>query len=247
MNSEKIQRPSHLGFLTALGNSADGLIGGLLVLNMVGRPVEFHCTAPVRPNRAQEILYGHTLHGFICGEQIAPALVSRTKVDLFAILTNNPDFLTAYQVLNIPLGIVFSHTQFSSDNERYAVWKQDKDRIKNEDPYKLGTVGDKECQEKSDSLETLKWGNSRGLELPTHFFRSLNELPIVPGVEYSLWSETVRGNNRMALPTSCESESYGPLSFNEIVSGIEPFLKFIDSIEPFERIRLAVEEAQKSC
>ena len=45
-----------LGFLTVVDGGDTGCIGGYLVLNMGGRPLEFHCTAPVRANRSQQIL-----------------------------------------------------------------------------------------------------------------------------------------------------------------------------------------------
>ena len=125
--------PGFLGFLTGLGNARDGLIGGFLVLNEAGRPIEFHCTAPARPNRAQEILYGATLEGFLCGEQIAPALVGRSKSELAAVLTNDPRFLTASHLLKAPLGIVFARTRVEEvDKERYAVWEPSKDGLKSE-------------------------------------------------------------------------------------------------------------------
>ena len=56
-----------------------GLFGGYLVLNLLGRPLEFHCTAPVRPNRAQEILYGPTLDPYLCGERIGQTLVGEVQ------------------------------------------------------------------------------------------------------------------------------------------------------------------------
>ena len=70
-NSEKI----HLGFLTALEVSEVGYVGGLLITNHYGRPLEFQCTTPVQPNHTQKILYGPTLVPFIlsgrfvCGRQ----------------------------------------------------------------------------------------------------------------------------------------------------------------------------------
>ena len=57
-----------IGFLTVVDEPAHGLFGGYLILNPAGRPVEFHCTAPVKPNRAQEILYGTTLKPYLYGE-----------------------------------------------------------------------------------------------------------------------------------------------------------------------------------
>ena len=68
-----------IGFLTVRAYEPLGLIGAYLVLNTTGRPVEFHCTAPVRPNRAQEILYGSTLEPFLFGEQIGQTLVARGR------------------------------------------------------------------------------------------------------------------------------------------------------------------------
>ncbi len=71
-----------LGFLTIVDGSQFGAIGGFLVLNAAGRPLEFHCTTPVKPNRAQEILYGPTLRPYLYGEQIGPALVAKAAATL---------------------------------------------------------------------------------------------------------------------------------------------------------------------
>jgi hypothetical protein len=54
----------HLGFLRVISIEA-GYVGGLLVTNRIGRPMEFQCTTPVRPNKTQEVLYGPTLESFI--------------------------------------------------------------------------------------------------------------------------------------------------------------------------------------
>ena len=64
-----------LGFLTVLDYGQEGLFGGYLTLNLSGRPLEFHCTAPIKPNRAQEILYGPTLQSYLYGEQIGRTLL----------------------------------------------------------------------------------------------------------------------------------------------------------------------------
>ena len=59
-----------LGFLTTIECPDGALIGGLLVTNHFGRPLEFQCTTPVKPNRTQEVLYGPTLVPFLLGEVI---------------------------------------------------------------------------------------------------------------------------------------------------------------------------------
>lgn len=87
--------PTALGFLTILDTGDKGFVGGYLVLNAAGRPLEFHCTNPVKPNRAQEILYGPTLLPYLHGEQIAPALLAKAKTPPRLVCTDLAPALTA--------------------------------------------------------------------------------------------------------------------------------------------------------
>jgi hypothetical protein len=77
-----------IGFLTVVESEQWGFTGGLLILNVAGRPLEFHCTAPLKPNRAQVILYGPTLRPFLYGEQIGQTLLSKTKSETLFICTD---------------------------------------------------------------------------------------------------------------------------------------------------------------
>ncbi len=77
-----------IGFLSVKRHKDHGYLGGFLVLNLHARPLEFHCTMPVKPSRAQELLYGPTINDFICGEQIAKALISKAKLEPPLILTD---------------------------------------------------------------------------------------------------------------------------------------------------------------
>ncbi|MFI4876487.1 MAG: hypothetical protein ACIALR_14155 [Blastopirellula sp. JB062] len=92
-----------VGYLTVVDAEQHGLFGGYLLLNSNGRPLEFHCTTPVRANRAQEILYGPTLREYLCGEQIAAALVRKTKLAPQIICTDIVEVLAVRQHLEIPV------------------------------------------------------------------------------------------------------------------------------------------------
>ncbi len=241
---EEKKRPTHLGFLTALGDPARGVIGGFLVLNLVGRPTEFHCTAPVRPNRAQEILYGATLEGFLCGEQIAQALVGRTKTELAAILTNNPNVLTAGNSLKAPLALVFNRSNVCAapgDEEKYAVWEE-----------KTGRNGGGAPEAARRRIDDENWTPEKNSEDAANFRRrsffydGFERTPPTPGVDYSAWRTVAKGRNRLALPTDFVGSDGRAVDVDEISARLDLFFKSIDSVEPFERIRLAVEEAQKS-
>ncbi len=69
-----------IGFLSVRRHADHGYFGGFLIVNRLARPLEFHCTLPVKPSRAQAVLYGPTIDDFVCGEQIAKALITKAKL-----------------------------------------------------------------------------------------------------------------------------------------------------------------------
>ena len=95
-----------VGFLTALEDEERGWLGGYLILNTSSRPLEFHCTAPVKPNRAQQILYGPTLESYVCGEQIGAALVGKPKVETAVIFTDRPAMMSVRPLVESPVVLV---------------------------------------------------------------------------------------------------------------------------------------------
>jgi len=107
MTTESLgEQPFALGFLTVVDQPLQGLVGGYLLLNAHARPLEFHCTVPVRPNRAQEILYGSTLEPFMYGEQIGPTLIKTSKLRPAAVFTDCRPALAAAAHIEPPLWLV---------------------------------------------------------------------------------------------------------------------------------------------
>ena len=100
-----------IGFLTVLEHGQHGLFGGYLVLNTAGRPLEFHCTTPVRPNRAQEILYGPTLRPYLYGEQIGRTLLAKAKSEPLAVCTDVEPALALRDFVPLPLALVLVDPQ----------------------------------------------------------------------------------------------------------------------------------------
>ena len=95
-----------IGFLTTIYHAEQGIFGGYLILNAVGRPLEFHCTAPVRPNRAQEILYGPALEPYIYGERIGPALLEKSRTRPVSVLTDIQPAMAARRHVETPMTLV---------------------------------------------------------------------------------------------------------------------------------------------
>lgn len=96
----------NLGFVTVRHHPTHGYFGGYLIVNNLARPLEFHCTLPVQPTRAQQILYGSTLDEFVCGEQIARALVSKAKGTPHVLFSDTCAVLTLRHMQSIPLASI---------------------------------------------------------------------------------------------------------------------------------------------
>ncbi len=106
MNGKSAKSLPPLGFLTVVDSPVHGLFGGYLVLSCSGRPLEFHCTAPVRASRAQKILYGPTLEPFLYGEQIGRSLIANSKLQPSVVLTNSRPVLAAGQFTELPVVLI---------------------------------------------------------------------------------------------------------------------------------------------
>lgn len=97
-----------LGFLTAIEVPEKGFVGGLLVTNHYGRPLEFQCTVPVKPNATQEILYGPALAPFVLGELIGGTLVEKAGVKPQIVLTDREQILELRNHVEQPVALVLS-------------------------------------------------------------------------------------------------------------------------------------------
>ncbi len=92
-----------LGFLTAVEDAERGYVGGLLITNRFGRPLEFQCTAPVKPNRTQQILYGPTLRPYVLGELIGRTLLEKVGVKPHLVLVESLDLLDLRAATSTPV------------------------------------------------------------------------------------------------------------------------------------------------
>ncbi len=115
MSNETPGQETTFGYLSVINSPEHGYFGGYLIVGSVGRPLEFHCTAPVRPSRAQQILYGPTLEPFLLGEQIAGAMLDAAKLEPRLILANCEATLHARSRIAAPMvllcGKVESHPE----------------------------------------------------------------------------------------------------------------------------------------
>lgn len=93
---------TNLGFLTVL-HEASGYLGGYLVTNVWGRPLEFRLSSAVQPNRVQHILYASTLESYICADLIGKTLVDKTAVPVQLLVTDHETVLDLRLKLECPV------------------------------------------------------------------------------------------------------------------------------------------------
>src|SRR5262245_4652848 len=99
-----------LGFLTVFVE-ASGYLGGYLVTNSWGRPLEFRLSTAVQPNRVQQILYGQTLTEYLCAELIGKTLIEKTATPVQLLVTDTPDVLPIRSRMEVPVVAVVSETE----------------------------------------------------------------------------------------------------------------------------------------
>jgi len=104
----------HIGFLR-VAHSDLGFVGGLLVTNHLGRPLEFQCTTPVRPNKTQEILYGPTLQPFLYSELIGKTLIERLNVKPDVVIVQQESLLDLRREIETPVVCVVTGDHSSDD------------------------------------------------------------------------------------------------------------------------------------
>lgn len=187
INGDTKSQPT-LGFLTVLEHEQHGLVGGYLILNPTGRPLEFHCTAPVKPNRAQQILFGPTLQSYLYGEQIGQTLLSKGSQEPLAVCTDVELALSVRDYVSLPVALVL-------------------------EPEPVPAAPD-------SPPSTSTWRVDATHRAGAH----LNSFDI--------------GRNRLAVPMHREADRQ---AIHQRLEGLSAF----DLVEPFERIREAIEEAHR--
>jgi hypothetical protein len=99
--SDRPPAPS-LGFLTIV-HEPTGYLGGFLLTNGWGRPVEFRLTSAVQPNRVQAVLYGDTLAEFVQAELIGKTLIEKASTSPALVVTNVPVALATRNFVSMPV------------------------------------------------------------------------------------------------------------------------------------------------
>lgn len=127
-----------LGFLETIEIDGRGRIGGLLVTNHSGRPLEFQCTTPVRPNRTQEILFGESLKPWLLGELIGSTLLNRVSIKPGVVITSDPSLLELRNHTTIPVALTEDDSCADAHQTASATFSTDTEPNSDDRPVRVG-------------------------------------------------------------------------------------------------------------
>jgi hypothetical protein len=118
----------NIGFLTVL-QEASGFVGGYLVTNGWGRPLEFRLSTAVQPNRVQQIIYGSTLEPYLCADVIGKTLLDKTSTPVQLLVTDRQPVLELRPLIQVPL-LWLAATDNAQSQEHHPRFPQDSASIR---------------------------------------------------------------------------------------------------------------------
>jgi hypothetical protein len=128
----------HLGFLTVFAEQT-GYLGGYLVTNSWGRPLEFRLSTAVQPNKVQQILYAGTLTEYLCADLIGKTLIEKTSIPARLIVTDSPNMLPLRSRVEVPVvataagsseAVTFHHPRSTLPLSIDPKWAEDEEWIR---------------------------------------------------------------------------------------------------------------------
>lgn len=85
---------ARIGYLFVASPIANAYIGGLMIVDGRGLPIEFRYTEPIQPTKIQQVLYGSVLSRYIKTEVILETLLKSLDTKPQLLIVNDESFLT---------------------------------------------------------------------------------------------------------------------------------------------------------
>ncbi|OQY10774.1 MAG: hypothetical protein B6I28_00245 [Fusobacteriia bacterium 4572_132] len=141
-----------------VGIEGENYVGGIMITDVRGIPIEFKYTDPIKPTKIQKILYGAVLEKYLREEIIIKNLVGKleTKPDIYIINDNKNIELEKYVKKNVVLVKKTQLKEFSNVKEKKDINESEMlfQMNEGESPLRL-LFGEKGISRKEEILETL--------------------------------------------------------------------------------------------
>lgn len=103
-NPEQEGAEKRVAFLDlASFDDGESLRGGCLVTDGMTRPLEFRVSGAVRPSSVQKILYGDTLHEYVCNDLLGGPILQSLETTPDFVLVRDAEFLKVRPSVEFPV------------------------------------------------------------------------------------------------------------------------------------------------
>jgi hypothetical protein len=124
--SERISHETVIAFLD-LASFDDGAAfrGACLVTDAHTQPVEFRVSGAIRPTKLQKMLYGESLHRYICIDLVGLPIMQTLEIKPLVLLVRDAEFLKLRPLINIPVLCIMSSGKGKFTYQAHPEYEQD--------------------------------------------------------------------------------------------------------------------------
>ncbi len=111
--------------------------GGCLVTDAATQPIEFRVSGPIRPTKLQKMLYGDSLHGYICNDLVGLPIIETLETKPGVVLVRDAAFLNLRPRIDIPMLCIQSPAEGEIALQAHPEYAQEADENSNTLPDAL--------------------------------------------------------------------------------------------------------------
>ena len=111
--------------------------GGCLVTDASTQPIEFRVSGTVRPTKLQKMLYGDTLHGYICSDLVGLPIIETLETKPAVVLVRDAAFLNLRPRIGIPMLCILNQVEGEIIFQAHPDYEQEADENSNALPDDL--------------------------------------------------------------------------------------------------------------
>ena len=115
----------------------DAMRGGCLVTDDMTRPLEFRVSGAVRPSNVQKVLYGDTLHEYICTDLVGHPILGSLETDPDFVLVRDAEFLKVRPKVEVPILWVRGTVEGQYVLQGFPGYEEEAEKVRNDLPKRL--------------------------------------------------------------------------------------------------------------
>lgn len=118
-------------------DDGEAMRGGCLVTDDMTRPLEFRVSGAIRPTSVQKVLYGDTLHEYICTDLVGQPILQSLETEPDFVLVRDAEFLKVRASIDIPILWVRGTVEGQYVLQGFPGYEEEAEQVRNSLPKRL--------------------------------------------------------------------------------------------------------------